>query len=31
MPDSQQDIITKKPGLWGIMDPVKGRINFAIF
>ncbi|WP_319380881.1 ABC transporter ATP-binding protein [Thiomicrorhabdus sp.] len=31
MPNPQRDIITRKPGLWGVMAPVKGRINFAIF
>ncbi len=31
MPNSQREAITRKSGLWGIMAPVKGRINFAIF
>lgn len=31
MPNSQREAITRKSGLWGIMTPVKGRINFAIF
>lgn len=31
MPNSQRDVITRKSGLWGVIAPVKGRINFAIF